>query len=283
MKIKMMIGVFVLALSTLACSINLPTSWTSGSIGEINTIEINENLQTNGNTGLVIEMGAGELDIRGGANSLVEGSIRTNLTEWEPQITKTDETITISQELNTVPVQPGNKIVNEWDLQLGGQTMDLVIRAGAYEANLDFSGVALNSLEIADGASNANVLFASPNPVSMQTFTYRTGASDVELTGLANANINTLTFLGGAGSATLDFSGELMGNMQVEINGGVGQIRIRVPEGTRCILHTQGELVDIDNDGWTQNGRQYETPGDGYTIEIEAEISVGNLQLEIDR
>ena len=282
MKIKIFLGIFILALSSLACSINLPISWTSGGIGDVRTIEINETVQNNENASLLIEMGAGELDIDGGSNSLVSGSIRTNLAEWEPEITKTEESITISQDINTIPVQPGNRIINEWKLQLGNQPLNLNIRAGAYKADLDFSGVPITNLEIADGASEAKVLFASPNPVRMQTFKYTTGASNVEIKGLSNANIDIFTFLGGAGSAILDFSGNLMGNMSVEISSGVGTIRIRVPEGTHCVLHTQGELVDIDNDGWGKDGKLYETPGEGYTIDIEVNMSVGSLQLELD-
>ena len=87
--------------------------------------------------------------------------------------------------------------------------MDLTIAAGAYEGNLELGGLALKSLTVKDGASHVDLSFPEPNQTEMSILRYETGASDVKLTGLANANFSTLTFSGGAGNYTLDFSGEL--------------------------------------------------------------------------
>ena len=43
----------------------------------------------------------------------------------------------------------------------------------------------------------------------MESLTYDTGASSVTITGLADANFKKMEFKGGAGSFTLDFSGQL--------------------------------------------------------------------------
>ena len=46
---------------------------------------------------------------------------------------------------------------------------------------LTLSGVPVTYLNISDGASNAEIVFESPNPTEMDRFSYRTGASDVTL------------------------------------------------------------------------------------------------------
>ena len=93
-------------------------------------------------------------------------------------------------------------------LKLGETPMELEINAGAYQGQYEFGGLALTGLTIKDGASDVDLSFSEPNRTEMSVFRYETGASNVELTGLANANFSTLIFNGGAGDYTLDFSGD---------------------------------------------------------------------------
>lgn len=281
MKNKIWFLLITLVLTSLACSVTLPFNLTNGNIGETETLEISETYDGNDTVRLTIEMGAGDIDIVGGAAGIVEGTVRYNVDEWKPEIVWDGNRLNITQDLNTLPIQPNMNIENKWDLRLGSQPLQLTLLAGAYDGNLDLSGIPIASLEIRDGASNAEVNFNSPNPIRMEEFSYNTGASDVEISGLANANTASFTFEGGAGAAVLDFSGELQGNMLVEINAGAGDIRIIVPAGTYCILHNNGELVDVNNDGWEENGDRYTSPGEGPLIEIEANLSLGSLELDI--
>src|SRR3546814_7166011 len=52
----------------------------------------------------------------------------------------------------------------------------------------ELGGLSLKSLEVKDGASNVDLSFSKSNLVEMSILQYTTGASDVKLTGLANAN-----------------------------------------------------------------------------------------------
>ena len=76
----------------------------------------------------------------------------------------------------------------------------------------------------------------------MSLFKYSTGASNITLEGLANANCSQFIFRSGAGAYTLDFSGELTRDMMVTIESGVSSITIIVPEGTSAVLTTNGLL-----------------------------------------
>jgi hypothetical protein len=109
--------------------------------------------------------------------------------------------LTIRQtfDLKAVPFDL-NDSVNEWDLKLGLKPMDLTINGGAYEANFELGGLALTRLRISEGASSTEVHFSQPNPEVMEKFSINTGASQVKLIGLANANPKEIAFSSGAGA-----------------------------------------------------------------------------------
>jgi hypothetical protein len=282
MKNKWIFLFAIFGLVSLACSITLPFNFNRGSIGNTETLEISvPSASPNTQASLDIEMGGGVLNIAPGSQQLVSGTVQYNVTDWKPTITTTGNSVTIKQNIQTVPIQPNHKIVNTWNLQLGQNPMDLTLQAGAYDATLDLSGLSLTNLVIKDGASNSKVTFDMANPVVMQEFTYKTGASNVSLTGLANANFQQMTFTGGAGKATFDFGGSLQQDMSVKITAAAGEVVIIVPQGTRCSVDKVGELATVNyQSGWTQNGNTYSTEGQGYQITIEANVSIGNLSLE---
>jgi hypothetical protein len=282
MKNKWIYLFAIFGLVSLACSITLPFSFNRGSIGNTETFDISvPSSSPNAQASLNIEMGGGVLNIAPGSQELVTGTVEYNVAEWKPTITTSGSSVAVKQNIQTVPIQPNQKIVNTWDLQLGQNPMDLTLQAGAYDATLNLGGLSLTNLTITDGASNSKVTFDTANLVTMQEFSYKTGASNVNLSGLANANVQQMSFTGGAGKATFDFGGLLQQDMSVTITAGAGDVVIIVPQGTRCTVNKLGELASVNyQSGWTKNGNTYTTEGQGYLITIEANVSVGNLSLE---
>ncbi len=105
------------------------------------------------------------------------------------------------------------------------------------------------------------------------------------LIGLANANFKDMEFEGGAGTYSLDFSGQLRSDGNVRAKIGAGSIRIVVPASTAAKVTVSGSLNDIDTEGtWTVNGNTYSTPtfgtvGQGKTLSISVEMNVGSVTL----
>ena len=202
-KLIILIPCFILMMSTLACSftVNLPKV----KIGEVKSISITEVIpQDQANARVEIEFGAGTLEISGGAENWVDGEVRTNIGAWEPKIIRQDNWLQIKQEhLGDIRI-PDKDIINEWRLNFGGVPCSLSINAGGYKGTINLSGVPITDLSIADGASQATVIFDTLNPVQMNRFIYRTGASEVDLLNLSNAIVSTFVFEGGTGSYTLD-------------------------------------------------------------------------------
>jgi hypothetical protein len=229
---------------------------------------------------LMIGMGGGKLEIRPGGDKLVEGTVEYNVTDWKPEVSRSDKEVRIEQTIRDASFL-GGKIVNNWDLRLGNQPMNLTVQAGAYEGRLDLSGVALTGLRISDGASKATVIFDKPNPVSMPNFTYSTGASNITLEGLLNANFEEMNFKGGAGNYSLDFSGKMTREVKVFIDSGLGNITLYIPKGINAQVNVSGGLNNVSTQGtWTIEGQEYRTIGaEGALLKIQVNVGMGNLQL----
>jgi hypothetical protein len=115
----------------------------------------------------------------------------------------------------------------------------------------------------------------------MQRLTYKTGASNVDLIGLANANTSDITFESGAGAYTLDFSGDLTNDLTANISSGLSQVKIVVPQSANVVVNITGGLSNVDLHGtWTTNGTEYTTGGTGPKITVNINMAVGNLVLD---
>jgi hypothetical protein len=211
--------------------------------------------------------------------------IRYNVEAWKPTVERTDQKLAIKQGRKSGLDSIGGDVVNDWQLQLGNAPMRLQVSAGAYEGTYDLSGLTLQGLTIRDGAAKSEVRFASPNPGQMERLLYETGASTVNFTALANANFKTFEFNGGAGTYTLDFSGQLRSDATVRIKAGVGTVRIEVPAETAAQVTVSGALTDVSQEGnWTTTGKTSSTPAakagsQEKMLLIEIDMSVGKLEL----
>ena len=261
-----------------APNIELPASQP----GELITVNVAEEEPVPGGAARVeIEMGGGTLNLSGGGTGLVNGTIEYNIADWEPRITRSESTVRIEQDLDAIPIpQTGREMVNRWNLQLGDTPMALEINAGAYEGTINLSGVPLLELDIEGGANDSEVRFDAPNPENMTSFEFSTGASNVDLFGLGNANFTKMTFNGAAGDYMLDFSGQPKQESTVDVTGAVGQVTVRVPAGRSTTVNVSGGLNDVDTTGpWQVNENTYTLGGSGPLLTINVEMAVGNLQL----
>ncbi|MCX8025557.1 MAG: toast rack family protein [Thermanaerothrix sp.] len=278
-KYAFLIWLGLLMLLALACTIELP-------LPEIKmiapqTYEVNEPYPNQEPAELLIRMGAGELTLSGGANNLVEGKIEYNVEGWAPKIQREGREVRIEQGVKSASFSRGvQNLINRWELELGDRPIDFALEAGAYDGNLDFSEVPLTRLKISDGASKVRVVFNVPNPEVMRSFTYETGASNITLKKLANANFEEMTFKGGAGNFTLDFSGKLQRDARVWIDSGLGNMTIIVPADANCRIVLSSGLTNISTEGtWTILGQEYRTMGEGPQLRIDINVGVGNLKL----
>lgn len=299
MNYKNFLAISALALVTMACgiTINTPKGFTFSdadfdfnftdafTIVAMQSEEIFvESVETDETAELRIFFGTGELNISPAEfDGLLSGTATYNVEEFKPELTVSGESVLLEQ--GSVEYEFPNfpnfeDVENDWDLQLGTQPMKLEISAGAYEGDLELGGLSLEKLAIYDGAASVDVSFSVPNLIEMESFVYATGASEVTLRNLANANFETMSFIGGIGEYELDFSGELMRDTTVVIEAGLGEVTIIVPEGVNAIVSVTNRLGSLDvSRGWSGAGGVYTLKGEGPTLRINIDIGVGSLVL----
>ena len=268
----------VLALTTMACgfSVELPSLPTPGpEVTDQITVAVPDTKQTR----LKVSFGAGDLTLSPGAGGLlVDGTATYNVPNFKPEVVENSDYIEIKQgNFKSLNV---SDFKNEWNLKLGDTPMELEINAGAYKGRYEFGGLALTGLTIKDGASDVQVTFSESNQTEMSVFRYETGASNVELTGLANANFSTLIFNGGAGNYTLDFGGELGKDTTATIDTGLGDLMLVIPKSVNARVTLEGAAVNVNHSsGWGQSDHSYTQDGSGPTLTIIVKMGAGNLTI----
>lgn len=281
------LAIVMLTLVSLACTVNINLPDLQAKTGPTVTDTINIPMPTDTQTvtDVAINFGAGNLIIQpGNQDALVEGTAEYNVPDFKPTVTMDGNNILIDQgnlEMGGIP-NFNKDIVNDWNLNLGNSPMNLVIKAGAYLGEYELGGLSIERLSIGDGAAKATLKFSAPNQVQMSALEYTTGASDVSIEGIANANTTAMTFRSGAGNYTLDFSGELRNNIDVNIESGVSSVAVIIPRGTNAQVITESGLMTVSTNGnWQQSGDTYMLSGEGNTITIHVKMGAGSLKLEV--
>ena len=281
MKGKIISAVFaftLVPLASIACgfSIDLPRQ---AKVGPEIKDSITVAAPKSDETRLNVTFGAGDLNLTSGAENLVGGTAVYNVRDLKPEVDSNDGNIEIKQG-NFEGIPPFDGMKNKWDLKLGNTPMDLTVNAGAYTGTYDLGGLALKSLTVKDGAAHVELTFTQPNTVDMSLFRYQTGASNVKLSGLANANFNSMIFSSGAGDYTLDFSGELKRAATVDLSSGFGNLIVVVPEDVNATVTVEGGLANVNaGSSWNQNDNIYSQKGSGPTLTFIIKMGAGNLTL----
>jgi hypothetical protein len=185
-----------------------------------------------------LNMGAGQLNIGGGAAKLMEGHFEYNVDAWKPLVTSSvngsSATVTIKQPSGT---HGGGKKRYLWDLQLNDRLLtDLAINCGAGQAKLNLGSLLLRSLAVHMGAGQVELdLRGQPQHDYDVKIEGGVGQADVQLpTGVgiwAEAH-------GGIGSVSVtglekhgdhwenDLYNKAKVTVKVQVKGGIGEIKI---------------------------------------------------------
>jgi hypothetical protein len=189
-----------------------------------------------------LKMKAGELKLGGGATDLLDGNFIYNVPEWKPNVT-----YAVSGGVGNLKVEQegtgsstGNTR-NEWDLHLSRKTpMAVTINMGAGRATLMLSGLALSRLELNMGAGETTVDLTGDWKKDLSAeihggvgkATIRlprdVGVHVVAQGGLGTINAHDLQRQGDA--YVNDMYGKSPVTLQVEVEGGVGEIDLELGE-----------------------------------------------------
>lgn len=164
-----------------------------------------------------------------------------------------------------------------------GVPLDVALRLGAVEADLDLGGLAVDQLTVESAASNTELRFATPNPRRMRSLRFDVGAAAIEATGVGNANVEQIDVDCGAGSLTLDFSGAWAADVDARLRVRLGAVTLRVPRDVGVRARADVTLGTFEADGFReQDGVHYSANWEGAKrrLTIDASMLVGTLEIE---
>src|SRR5215216_6262420 len=189
-----------------------------------------------------LKMGAGELNVTGGADQLMEADFSYNVSEWKPKVSydvsgKKGELIVKQGSANGGDLSGGAR--NEWDVSLNDELpTDLVVQLGAGESALDLDSLTLTGVDLQMGAGKTTVDltgdYAQDFDASIQG---GVGEATVLLPSGVGARVSAEGGLGKINAEGLrregnsyvnDAYGDSEVTVDVDIQGGVGQITVEV-------------------------------------------------------
>jgi hypothetical protein len=173
------------------------------------------------------------------------------------------------------------------DLALGkGRAFGLSLVSGLVEGRADLSGLSLTRLEIRHGKGDQEIVFAAPNPQSMESIRISAGAARLAVRGLGNANFSRLKVDGGLADYLLDFSGTLRRPAQGEITIPNGSVEIQIPETTAARISVKAITGSVDaGEGFTRKSGAYwnkaAVKGQAPLLVLKVTVIVGKVLLRI--
>jgi len=188
-----------------------------------------------------LRMGAGELNLSGGADALMEADFSYNVAEWEREVNYevSGDTGELSVKQDIIAGVPVGEARNEWDIRLNDEVpTDLNVQMGAGESNLDLDSLTPTGLTLHMGSGKTTVDLTGDYARSLDAniqggvgeatvlLPSEVGARVSAEGGLRKINAEGLRREGN--SYVNDAYGDSEVTVDVDIQGGVGQITVEV-------------------------------------------------------
>ncbi len=161
--------------------------------------------------------------------------------------------------------------------------LELDLEFGGTRSVLDLGGMSLASVRLECGATEASLLFTSPNRVRMRELEVNVGVADFTATRLANANADQIRVRGGVGSVDLDFSGTWTRDLSVRSRLAVGRLTVRIPPEVGVRLDVQRVAAGFKHEGLVKrDDAWYSSNWESaqYKLRIRAETFFGQIEVQ---
>jgi outer membrane murein-binding lipoprotein Lpp len=243
-------------------------------VGELRTESETVELGDAESVSVEINLGAGDLQVAGGATELLEADFSYNVAELKPEVEYSDGRLVIRQpDIGGLPVlRDITGYRNEWMLLLNDQVpIDLKVDVGAGTSNLQLADLSLTGFDISLGAGNSTIDLSGrwENDLDI-TINAGAGELHVKLPGDVGTRVEVETGIGSVNAPDLTKNGNIYTNaaydqsdvaLRVSIEAGVGQINLEVAEATPVPGYASptGELSQliqtiVAETGITENG-----------------------------
>src|SRR5215212_4067322 len=234
--------VMMVATAVLAGACGMQPGGTQQDVGKMQEESKSVGLKNAQSARAQLKMGAGELNVTGGADQLMEADFSYNVSDWKPKVS-----YDVSDQKGEIVVkQGGTEGVhldadgrNEWDIRLNDEVpTDLVVKMGAGESDLDLDSLTLTGLDLQMGAGKTTVDLTGDYDRDLSaTIEGGVGEATVELPSAVGVKVNAEGGLGAINAQGLQRGGEAYVNdgyrdsdvtLDVDVRGGVGRINLEV-------------------------------------------------------
>jgi N-terminal domain of toast_rack, DUF2154 len=204
-----------------------------------------------------VEYGAGHFQVEpAGPETLYRANLRYDAEVFRPVSSYRSGELRIGVDGGNI--RGRNLKSGHLQLRLGPTVpLDLILKFGATEADLELGGLRIHSARISTGASRTNLRVSQANPDVCSFIELEVGAAQFSATGLANLHAERLKLSGGVGEVVLDFTGDWRTDMTADINMGLGALTLRVPRGVGVRVHKEGLFAGFDSQGLVKRGDAY--------------------------
>ena len=249
----------LLSLSLHACEVRrfqvgpMQTDYETVELGDAESVQVD------------INMGFGEIEIDGGASDLMEAEFAYNVDELEPRVDysisgSTGQLTVERRDADGIPIGDYDDVRSEWKLSFNDDIpIDLTMSIGATATDIDLRGVSITSLRMDVGAGEGD-LWLGDSPLTSLDIDMGVGSFTIDMTAGWETNLNA-KISGGVGKLTMylpsdvgvsvdvemgvttietkglnedgntftnDAYGESDVTLRIEIEGGVGDIRLEI-------------------------------------------------------
>lgn len=184
-----------------------------------------------------LKMPSGELEVRGGAQKLMDGDFTYNVPAWKPEVKYISKGGVADLLLETNSGAAKGDAKNRWDLRFNDTVpVDIRVNMGAGEAKLNLGSMNLRSVEMEIGAGTVN-LDLRGNPVKDYTVQLRGGVGEATVHLPKSVGVSA-TASGGIGDISVtgmrktgdrwqnDAWDKATVRVRVDVKGGVGSIKL---------------------------------------------------------
>jgi len=189
-----------------------------------------------------LKMGAGEINLTGGADQLMEADFSYNVADWTPKVSydvsgKKGELVVKQGSAEGGGLSGGAR--NEWDISFNDEVpTDLVVQMGAGESDLDLDSLTLTGVDLQMGAGKTTVDLSGDYTQSFDA-SIEGGVgeatvllpSEVGVKAKAEGGLGTIDAKGlkkVGDSYVNDAYGESDTNLTIDVKGGIGAINLEV-------------------------------------------------------
>ncbi|MEO6527302.1 MAG: hypothetical protein ABIP93_11800 [Gemmatimonadaceae bacterium] len=236
-----------------------------------------------------VQYGAGRVDVRGTDEPLLYGMhLRYDEQRSAPlhrhDAEQHSTVLGLESRHGVRPSSSGESESGELKVLLPSRIpLELELQFGGTEAMLELGGLALHSVRLECGATDATLGFSQPNRARMRELEVSVGAAGFTALHLANANADLIRVRGGVGVVDLDFSGSWKRDLAVESRVAIGKLMLRVPEDVGVRVEIQRVAAGFDHEGLVKRddawySRNWDTAT--HRLRIRAESVFGGISVQ---